>query len=338
MLLGFGLPSNRGSKKSKKTGNSLKAITTQEVQSILNAYYEMYTHCQEIFKNHRWNCPIPQRIKDTKNPISFTAVYPLATKEVSYIYSLAAASIVHHIINGCLMGMGKNCPCRSRGKDTGEVIHCQQNFDYGFKRGKRMIKIFDYKFVENKNRRLFNWRNSLIGIQLYKEKLPMVCRCHGISGHCAVKSCWKTTPVSLQEISLKLKKMYKEAKKLNLNHTSLSQHDAIIIDVSKLKDKKVRRTRQNNIIDGLKFIDESPNYCKKNLKLGILGTLHRECDHYNKSSCSNLCDKCGYRKHSYLRNVENKKCKCKFHWCCKVTCSTCTERKVFARCELPFVK
>lgn len=97
---------------------------------------------------------------------------------MSYIYSLAAASIVHHIINGCLMGMGKNCPCRSRGKDTGEVIHCQENFDYGFKRGKRMIKIFDYKFVENKNRRLFNWRNSLIGIQV---SLPMIISLYPIT-------------------------------------------------------------------------------------------------------------------------------------------------------------
>nr|BDP28887.1 Wnt8 protein [Cladonema pacificum] len=310
----------------------MKAITTQELHSILNAYHEMYSNCQDTFRLHRWNCPIPERVRNTRHPVSLTALYPLATKEVSYIYSLSAAALVHNIINSCLMGVGKNCPCQSKSKPryNGERINCQQNFEYGFKRGKKVIRFFDYKFVTNKARKIFNWENSMVGLNLYKEKLPVLCRCHGISGHCATKYCWKTTPVNLRNVSMELRKMYESAERFELNFT---QKDATLN--KKRKQRKASFSRYTRTKPSLKFIDDSPNYCQSNKRLGITGTLHRECDHYNESSCLDLCSKCGYRKHSYLRNVE-RKCKCKFHWCCKVTCNVCLEKKVFARCERHF--
>ena len=53
------------------------AFTAQEVDSILNAYSEMYSYCQENFRKYRWNCPTPSRMIDASYPISLTALYPL---------------------------------------------------------------------------------------------------------------------------------------------------------------------------------------------------------------------------------------------------------------------
>ena len=53
------------------------AFTVQEVDSVLNAYSEMYSYCQENFRKYRWNCPTPSRMIDASYPISLTALYPL---------------------------------------------------------------------------------------------------------------------------------------------------------------------------------------------------------------------------------------------------------------------
>ena len=52
-------------------------FTAQEVDSVLNAYSEVYSYCQENFRKYRWNCPMPSRISDANYPISLTALYPL---------------------------------------------------------------------------------------------------------------------------------------------------------------------------------------------------------------------------------------------------------------------
>ena len=87
-----------------------------------------------------------------------------ATKETSYVYSLTAAAIVHHLINACLTGKAKKCPC-TKSKDN-QVVNCPKNLDYGFKRGKRIIKIMDYRQIHDESRKMFNLKNSLIGIQV----------------------------------------------------------------------------------------------------------------------------------------------------------------------------
>lgn len=42
-----------------------------------------------------------------------------------------------------------------------------------------------------------------------------------------------------------------------------------------------------------------------------------------ESSCETLC--CG-RGYSTVRKVEETKCRCQFHWCCRVTCDKCVSR------------
>lgn len=156
--------------------------------------------------------------------------------------------------------------------------------------------------------------------QVYRDNMPRECRCHGISGQCSTQSCWISTPPSLKKPSEKLRQLYNEAVKIKEPYT------------------RTRPTRTaSNVANDTKlvYISDSPNYCKKNKQRGITGTLNRECDGSKDDSCTKLCSDCGFRVHSYFREVENPRCNCKFHWCCQVTCETCRERKVVSKCLLP---
>lgn len=43
-----------------------------------------------------------------------------------------------------------------------------------------------------------------------------------------------------------------------------------------------------------------------------------------RKSCRNLCRLCGHRVRRQTV-VQKKWCKCKFSWCCHVTCDICTD-------------
>nr|CAD7604714.1 unnamed protein product [Timema genevievae] len=161
----------------------------------------------------------------------------------------------------------------------------------------------------------------------------MQCRCHGISGSCELKTCWRTMP-SFSEIGDMLKRKYKHA-----------------VQVSPKMRRRLRRKSKRRLPFGkgdLVHIHKSPNFCLHDPEKGILGTSGRECNKTSigSDSCSLLCCGRGYntqvRKthktnwtHSILdqsftleeptplvlKHVE--RCHCKFVWCCYVKCKTC---------------
>ncbi len=79
------------------------------------------------------------------------------------------------------------------------------------------------------------------------------------------------------------------------------------------------------------YMEDSPDYCAKNLSLGQHGTEGREClqsgknlSQWEKRSCKRLCHECGLKVEE--RRIETvSSCNCKFHWCCTVKCETCTQ-------------
>jgi len=79
------------------------------------------------------------------------------------------------------------------------------------------------------------------------------------------------------------------------------------------------------------YMEDSPDYCVKNLSLGLHGTEGREClqsgknlSQWEKRSCRRLCHECGLKVEE--RRIETvSSCNCKFHWCCTVKCETCTQ-------------
>ena len=97
------------------------------------------------------------------------------------------------------------------------------------------------------------------------------CRCHGPSGACAIRTCWKTLP-SFQKIGDELKKLYEES----------------AVQVSKRKKKRLRPVNKSTEKRSLKqqslvYTSRSPDFCVAHLDLGIRGVTGKHsiviCSH-----------------------------------------------------------
>lgn len=146
-------------------------------------------------------------------------------------------------------------------------------------------------------------------LQIVAELMKFRCRCHGVSGSCAVQTCWKSLS-DFRTIGETLKQKYEAP--IRIARRSLRT----------LKRAEKTKRRVPISYTELVYVHRSPNYCRANRKRGILGTKGRECNKTSSGSdsCDLLCCGRGYNT-QVVRLVE--RCECKFIWCCYVKCKTC---------------
>ena len=154
--------------------------------------------------------------------------------------------------------------------------------------------------------------------QVVRSSLKRECKCHGVTGSCHLKTCWKSlAPFSV--VGAALKRKYHQAAKVALIDSSLQE--------GPIKKPSSRRDRK------LVYLDASPDYCVRNITVGSHGMLGRTCnsDDVSVSKCKSLCNSCKLRS----RTVELSKlvdCRCKFVWCCSIECEKCTKKYSVTTC------
>lgn len=149
--------------------------------------------------------------------------------------------------------------------------------------------------------------------------MAVVCRCHGVSGSCQTKTCFRRLS-DFKDVATLLKKKY----------------DSIINVVSQTKGRnkhmlRPRRGKRYTPRD-LIALDPSPNYCRKSESRGTLGTSGRECnpETTGKGSCAYMC--CGRGHHTFKREIEER-CECRYVWCCYVKCKKCKKTITVSTCN-----
>lgn len=168
--------------------------------------------------------------------------------------------------------------------------------------------------------------------QAVKRNLLMQCKCHGVSGSCTMKTCWKVLP-TFQTIGDYLMQRYMRAKKVtpywgkrsaNLRPLFLKYFS----ERARNRSRRSQRPKQRDLI----YLDNSPNYCDRNPTLGSLGTRGRICNRTSQGidGCDLLCCGRGYNTHEYVKNWQ---CQCKFHFCCYVDCKKCLEKIELHTCK-----
>ena len=125
-------------------------------------------------------------------------------------------------------------------------------------------------------------------------------------------------------------KLYRKAEKYEEQH---KHAEPAVYETDILKSSDIAKDIISN--SALVYLTESPDYCKSNSSIDVQGTLNRECNHHSDDSCKKLCSSCGYRKHSFVKTVENMQCNCKFRWCCTVVCEKCESKQISSKCTLP---
>ncbi|NXD33265.1 WNT16 protein, partial [Copsychus sechellarum] len=239
------------------------------------------------------------------------------TKEVAFVSAVTAAGVVHAVTRWCSAGNGTECSCDGSLRHGGSASQgwhwggCSDDIHYGMSFS-RMFLDLPFRNVTGRSGSglvAMNLHNNEAGRQAVAKLMSVDCRCHGVSGSCAVKTCWKTMS-SFEKIGRFLKDKYENS-----------------IQISDRLKKKLRRKEksQRKIPIGkedLLYVNKSPNYCVEDQKLGIPGTQGRECNRTSQGpeGCNLLCCGRGYNTH-VVRHVE--RCECKFVWCCYVRCRRC---------------
>ena len=141
------------------------------------------------------------------------------------------------------------------------------------------------------------------------------CRCHGPTGGCAHKTCFRKLP-DFREVGNTLRQQYDQAVRVEL-HKNKNGKEYL----------KPLEGYSRSFANRLVYLKQSPTYCNKNAELGFPGTQDRQCG--DENSCELLC--CGRGYHSKVVIV-NQRCECRFKWCCYVRCKTCPITTVINRC------
>ncbi|XP_044011315.1 protein Wnt-7b [Aphidius gifuensis] len=324
--------------------------------------------CRYQFRHHRWNC------SHVANERVFGHVVVVGSREAAFTYAISSAGVTYAVTAACSRGNITACGCEPtlRSKQSlppngWEWGGCSADVSYGMRFARRFL---DAREVEGDARSLMNLHNNKAGRKIVKSLLQTECKCHGVSGSCTVRTCWRTLP-SFRQIGDALMKKYYRARPVtaltpapstiqsmveivpilgNDAKTQGKPNDIINDQPNERLLRKIDASRQPHLVlkkiktsiginskripkrSELVFLQQSPNYCETDLSLGSLGTQGRSCNRTSigTDGCDLMCCGRGYNTHQYTKTWQ---CRCKFHWCCRVHCDSCTERTEEYTCK-----
>ncbi|XP_030065381.1 protein Wnt-11b [Microcaecilia unicolor] len=281
--------------------------------TIIRAAQETKASCQGSFADMRWNCSSIEQAPNLSPDLL------KGTRESAFVYALAAAAVSHSIARSCASGELPTCSCGTVPDDIPDSSFrwggCGDNLHYGLQMGSAFTDApMKSRKAGMQASKLMNLHNNAVGRQALVDSLETKCKCHGISGSCSVKTCWKGLQ-DLGTIAQELKVKYLGAIKVILRHMGLRKQ---LVP----KELDMRPVREVELV----YLSSSPDYCTKNPKVGSQGTQDRQCrkSSVGSDSCNLMC--CGRGYNTYTQ-ILLERCQCKYHWCCYVTCKKC-ERTV----------
>ncbi|XP_023215187.1 protein Wnt-7b-like [Centruroides vittatus] len=280
--------------------------------------------CQRQFRHRRWNCT------NIGSDAVFGHVIVVGSKEASYIYAINSAAITYAITLACSRGNISKCGCDR----TKNGLYSPSGWKWGgcssdVRSGTKSARKFvDSRELEKDERSLMNLHNNRAGRKAVISTLLTECKCHGVSGSCTMKTCWKTLP-SFTTIGDYLMTKYHNAKRVTgywAKKRRTFSDKPLYLRLK--KSKSHRRPKPRDLV----YLENSPNYCEADVMKGSLGTKGRKCNKTSSSTdgCDLMCCGRGYNTHQFQRTWQ---CNCKFHWCCYVKCETCNERTEEYTCK-----
>lgn len=152
--------------------------------------------------------------------------------------------------------------------------------------------------------------------QAVKSGLKTTCKCHGVSGSCAVRTCWKQLS-PFHDTGRLLKYRYDTAVRvLSVTNAATGEQELA----------GPRRHSQSLRTTDLVYLEESPSFCRPSRYSA--GTGGRSCA--KDTSCQSLCCGRGYNTAMRLTSLS---CHCQVRWCCHVECQTCVREEEVYTCK-----
>lgn len=322
--------------------------------------------CRRQFRHRRWNCT------DTgASEAGFGHVFATGSREAAFVYAVSSAAVTYAVTRACTRGNLGQCGCdrsrqqqqqqqqqtaEPRAEPTGAAepaasAPADDSWKWGgcsahVKHGMRLARRFlDAREVEADERSLMNLHNNRAGRKAVKFGLLTECKCHGVSGSCTMKTCWKSLP-AFSQVGAYLVQRYQRARRAAPFYGRSRPHEPSTLRrrPAYLRLRKgrgprtpgagrpaahgVARPKPRDLV----YLHESPSYCERDPGRGSAGTVGRLCNRTSTGpdGCRLLCCGRGYDTHRRTRVWQ---CQCKFHWCCFVRCQTCSERTEEHTCK-----
>uniref|UniRef100_A0AAG5DWM4 Protein Wnt n=1 Tax=Anopheles atroparvus TaxID=41427 RepID=A0AAG5DWM4_ANOAO len=201
-----------------------------------------------------------------------------------------------------------------------------------------------------------NLHNNRAGRRAVSNNMQVRCKCHGMSGSCQLKTCWKSAP-DFRVVGRVLKQQYRRA--ILVDQSNLGNGPPMIVYRKPKKRKHARQNRRpprrprekqnagpqagnrplggppatnRKLENALFYYQRSPNFCERDQISDIPGTIGRRCNRTSSGSegCASMC--CG-RGYNLIREKRIDRCNCKFHWCCFVECDDCEIEEWISVCN-----
>ncbi|XP_012540152.2 protein Wnt-6 [Monomorium pharaonis] len=319
-------------KKTRRLKGKLADICRKEpslLKEIAKGIQVGTRECQYQFRNRRWNCTTVRR--------SLKKILLRDTRETGFVNAITAAGVTYAVTRACTMGDLVECSCdkmTSKGNRLAKFARtveakkslptegdwewggCGDNVNFGFKKSREFMDAPYRKRSDIKT--LVKLHNNDAGRLAVRNFMRTECKCHGLSGSCTVRTCWRKMP-PFREVGNRLKESFDGAAKVipsNDGHSFITEGPTI------------KPPGRFDLI----YSEDSPDFCKPNRKTGSLGTTGRHCNATSPGveGCELLCCGRGYDTKIVKEKVN---CQCRFRWCCEVTCNTCLVKKTINTCR-----
>uniref|UniRef100_A0A8C4SIE5 Protein Wnt n=1 Tax=Erpetoichthys calabaricus TaxID=27687 RepID=A0A8C4SIE5_ERPCA len=263
--------------------------------------------CHYQLRSERWNCSLDGRRSLLKRGF----------KETAFLFAMSSAALTHSLAKACSSGRMERCTC----DDSSDLEHreawqwgvCGDNLKYSTKFLKNFL---GQRKISKDLRARADMHNTEAGIRAVKSGLKTTCKCHGVSGSCTVRTCWKQLS-PFHETGRMLKFKYESAVKV-VSVTNSATGEAELVGP--------RRSGQLPRPTDLVYLEDSPSFCRPSRYSP--GTGGRVCA--KETTCDSLC--CGRGYNTALRTTAFS-CHCQVQWCCHVECQTCIQEEEVYTCK-----
>lgn len=298
------------------------------IHTIVHGMRNTVNTCRMLFEWDHWQCDL---LQDRKNLLR--KVYP----ETAFVYALTAAGVAHSVAQGCRTGrLGHRCSCGEAGREEPAASPalqqgwkwggCGDNYPFAAKFVRRLLSRESGKRPRTL-RKPVDTHNIIVGIRTLKRGIRPVCKCHGVSGSCSLKTCWREL-APFPEVARRLKRKYTHAVAAEIENKPEFAATDVVAKPRKAPAATLGTTQRPKWLaavtaklrrlgrDRLVYLEKAPSFCEPNpLTSGMSGRRCRDRDH-----CDKVC--CGSEHRNFTETVYEA-CQCRMVWCCKLECKTC---------------
>nr|XP_046155678.1 protein Wnt-4-like isoform X2 [Oncorhynchus gorbuscha] len=163
------------------------------MESVRKAAEMVIEECQHQFRNRRWNCSTTPRGVNV-----FGRVMSQGTREAAFVHALSSAAVAVAVTRGCSRGELERCGCdrkvRGVSPEGFQWSGCSDNLSYGVAFSQTFVDETERAKGMSAGRPLMNVHNNEAGRKAILHNMQVECKCHGVSGSCELRTCWKVMP------------------------------------------------------------------------------------------------------------------------------------------------